>query len=156
MFHSVDSLPEALLGLEAFFAVLVGLHPLAFVVELSTLGVGGARDDLLVLVARNCVLEFFPGRVGSVAKLACAFNTARFEALGAPAHAQGLLGLGLVLARTHHPVTVLLLLLLKDLGVSGRQALLLRWSTELNCAVVREGKRFLATCSNGERLASRD
>ena len=112
MSDSVDGLPEALLGLEAFFAVLIGIHPLAIVAILSALGISCPRDDLLVLGARNCVLEFFPGRVSSIAKLTRALDAARFEALGASAHAEGLLGLWLVFARAHDPISVLLLLLL--------------------------------------------
>ena len=81
----------------------------------------------------------------AVPEPARAFNAASFEALGAPAHAEGLLGLWLVLAWALDPVTVLLFLLLEDLGVPRGKTLFFGCGTEFFCAVVRESEWLLTT-----------
>jgi len=60
--------------------------------------------------------------VCTVSEAACTFNATGLETLGLPRHTQWLLGLRLVLARTHDPVLVLLLLFCQDLNLTRRHA----------------------------------
>ena len=93
---------------------------LIIIIIVPSLGKHGATHHRLVSTLANLRLKLFPSRMGSITEFsAAAHATTGSDYLGLSLHAEGFLGLRLILGWTHDPILVLFLLVFEELNVFG-------------------------------------